>query len=135
MQMQLLSRFNREGIWLYAVADELRVALVQTDDLATEKYKFPIEVPCVYLCDMPRVKWPVHYRHATMPRDYGKQVMYFSDFDPEWGCGILRGSRSTSTGQENLLIEKPESSSQRCPQTVMVDSKRVFIVDPQTEGF
>jgi len=134
LQLQLRSGFDREGIWLYVVAGDLRLALVTQNEIEAGRYSFPINVPCVHICSYPRVKWPVEYRNAAMPKDYGKEVMYFGDFGPEWGRGILRGLRTTGTGREDLMVEI-QTEAMNGPRTESIDSRRVFIIDQPTEGF
>lgn len=134
LQLQLRNDFDQEGIWLYVVAGDLRLALVTQEGIDAGKYSFPISCPCIHLCSYPRVKWPVEYRNAAMPKDYGKEVMYFGDFGPEWGRGILRGLRSTGTGREDLIVEIPTETMNGL-RTETIDSRRVFVIDAPTEGF
>lgn len=134
LQLQLRNDFDQEGIWLYVVAGDMRLALVTQEGIDAGKYSFPISCPCIHLCSYPRVKWPVEYRNAAMPKDYGKEVMYFGDFGPEWGRGILRGLRSTGTGREDLIVEIPTETMNGL-RTETIDSRRVFVIDAPTEGF
>jgi hypothetical protein len=134
LQLQLRSGFDREGIWLYVVAGDLRLALCTRNEIEAGKYSFPIDVPCVHICTYPKVKWPVEYRNAAMPKDYGKEVMYFGDFGPEWGRGILRGLRTTGTGREDMIVEI-QTEAMNGARTESIDSRRVFIIDGPTEGF
>lgn len=135
LQLELRSSFDSEGIWLYAVDDDLRLAFVRAQDVGTKSYTFTIEVPCIQLCGYPRVKWPVGYRHAVMPKDYGKEVMYFSDTRTGWGRGILRGMEKNNTEADRMIIDLPAKDEMFDPERITVGARLVFIIDQPTEGF
>ena len=135
LQLELRSSFDSEGIWLYAVDDDLRLAFVRAQDVGTKSYTFTIEVPCIQLCGYPRVKWPVGYRHAVMPKDYGKEVMYFNDTRTGWGRGILRGMEKNNTEADRMIIDLPAKDEMFDPERITVGARLVFIIDQPTEGF
>jgi hypothetical protein len=135
LQLELRDKFDAPGIWVYLVAGEVRIAMVSLAEIQKEQYTFPINVPCVRLCDVPRVKWPVGYRQAVMPKDYGKTVMYFSDECPSWGSGRLAGMVPATRGHKDLmLIRRSIDGMDGGAETIVKTSPdHVFIVDTEPE--
>lgn len=132
LQLEMRDKFDEPGIWVYLVASELRIADVKPDDKQS-KHKFPVQIPCARLCDIPRVKWPVGYRAAQMPKDYGKKVTFFSDHHATWGSGTLAGEVLEPNHKKIMLVQGYIENDPDLGELNRCSSDRVFILDTKPE--